>query len=84
MAFVAPALMASVGYLEIDSPDVKSRSHRLRIHAEKLADIDESKRRVASLGCDPCESLRRLAVRHAAAGSLNATHRVLEYRRDER
>lgn len=62
----------------------KSLPHRLRINSEQIADIDESKRPVAPLGCDPFESLRGLAVRHAASNSLKATHSVLEYCRGER
>src|SRR5437867_10288122 len=65
-------------------PNSKSLPHRLRINAEQIADIDESKRPVAPLGCDPFGSLRGLGVRHAAARSLKATHSVLEYCRDER
>src|SRR5713226_9327135 len=68
----------------VDVVDSKSRPHRLRIHAEKIADIDEIKRPVAPLGSDPFESIRGLSVRHAGAASLNATHGVLEYCRDER
>ena len=67
-----------------DVADSKSRPHRPRIHAEKIADIDEIKRPVAALGCDPFASIRGLPMRHAAAASLNATHGVLEYCRHER
>ena len=56
----------------------KSLPYRLRTNSEQIADIDESKRPVAPVGCDPFESLRGLAVRHAASNALNATHSVLE------
>ena len=64
--------------------DVKGLPHRVHVHAEDVADIDERERPIGSFGCNPLDRLRGLLMGHTAALSLSAPHGVFEYRRDER
>lgn len=62
----------------------ETRSHDRGIDSEEVANVDEGKRPIRTLRCDPLSGFRRIVMRHTAPGSANAMHGIVKDCRHER